>query len=557
MAKKYYERKYQIKASNALYKALKKDPTCHPIVVAPGGSGKTIILCKIIDLVLSNDPHENILVLSHDKRILTQNFDSLEEYFDGIDIGLYSSGLKEKEIKKITVAGIQSVFRKPELFENFGLILIDECHLVTINQTGMYRKFIKALPLVQVGGLTATHFRTGHGYIHKGEGALFNVLAYDGSSTENFNKLISDGYLSQLFSKPTSLKYKTDGVKTIAGDFSAKDMSKKFDRESLTEAAVIESTHYGKKYKHWLCFAIDIKHAENIKKRFEAHCIPACVLHSKMEEDEDKIIQDYKKGKYRVLINVNMAAVGFDFPEIDLILLMRPTKSQNFHVQMIARGSRVIYKKGFDLSKAKGRLKAIKKGKKPHCLVLDFAGNVSRLGPINHMDIEQKDKGKGKGQAITKECPDCTIINHGSAKFCCNCGYEFEFKEKLQTTAGNEDIIEKRKLLSIPDDKKIWVAVDKISYSRYKSEHGTPEQILVQYKCGLTTVKEFIGIQHNGYAKHWANNWIDFRWDHEKGPAPFTVFQFMNNLDFIKKPVEIYVNTKGKRPEVMDAKFAE
>jgi len=555
MSKEFHERKYQIEASNALYEALKGDPESNPIVVAPGGSGKTVILCKIIDLILSNDPHENILVLSHDKRILTQNFNSLEEYFDGIDIGMYSSGLKTKEIKKITVAGIQSIFRRPDLFENFGIVLIDECHLVTIEQTGMYRKFIDALPMVQVGGLTATHFRTGHGYIHKGDNALFNVLAYDGSSTENFNKLIDDGYLSQLFSKPTSLKYKTDGVKTLAGDFSAKDMSEKFDRESLTEAAVIESIFYGKKYKHWLCFAIDISHAENIKKRFEAHDIPSCVLHSKMEEDEDRIISDYKSGKYRVLINVNMAAVGFDFPAIDLILLMRPTKSQNFHVQMIARGSRVVYKSGKDLKTKKQRLKAIKKGGKPHCLILDFAGNVSRLGPINHMDIEQKEKGNGKGEAITKECPDCTMINYGAAKLCCNCGFEFEFKESLEITAGEDEIIAKRKMIAIPEDAKTWVDVDSVSYSKFRSNLGTPEQILVRYRCGLTTVKEYIGIQHNGYAKFRAKNWIDFRWNNENENPPVTVFDFISRQEFIKKPVKILVSTTGKRPEVVDAKF--
>jgi len=554
MTKELQERWYQVEASQSLFDALKNDSESNPVVVIPTGGGKTIILCQVVDLILTDNPYEKVLIVSHDKRILRQNHEALEDFFE-IEIGLYCSGLGSKEIKKITVASIQSIYKCPELFEGYGTILVDECHLVTIKQSGMYRSFLDALGQHQVGGLTATDFRTGHGYIHKGKGALFNEVAYDLSSTENFNRLVTEGYLSELYSKPTGMKMKTDGLKKLGGDFSQKDMSVNLDRDELTDAAVLEACHYGKKYKRWLCFAIDIAHAENIKERFIAHGVKADCVHSKSDQDDELTINKFRRGEIRVLIGIGMLTTGLDIPDIDMIILLRPTQSPVLHIQMTGRGLRVVYAEGMPIDTIEQRLDAIRKGPKQHCLVLDFAGNVSRLGPINHISIEQKDPSKGGGQAITKECPDCSMITHGSAKECENCGHEFQFKQLLQASADNIEIVSKRKRMRIEDNCRTWADVDSINYDRHVSRIGSPDQVVVIYKCGMTIVREYINIDHKGYAKHHARNWIDFRWEDKNGKAPSTVSEFLRLKAFFKSPEKIYVDTRGQWPEIVDAIF--
>jgi len=222
---------YQTEATNALLESL-EDKDCHPIIVAPTGSGKSFMICDFIDRYLTKNPEAKILVLSHIKEILQQDFDALEEFFSGIEIGLYSSGLDSREVKKITVAGIQSVWRRPELFKKVSIIIVDECHLVTMRQDGMYRRLLSKLK-AQYVGFTATHFRLGHGYITIGENRLFNTIAYDMSKPEIFNRLVDEGYLTELITKATVMKMDTTGIKTRAKDFALDELSKRFDRNAV------------------------------------------------------------------------------------------------------------------------------------------------------------------------------------------------------------------------------------------------------------------------------------------------------------------------------------
>ena len=169
---------YQEEAVNELIKT----NCAHPVVVAPTGSGKTLILCGFIDKCLTKNPKHNVLVLSHVEDILRQDFKAIEKYFGEDSCGLYSAGLSSRTIKKLTVAGIQSVYRKPEYFSQFTIIIIDECHLINHKREGMYRKFLESFDNAQYIGLTATPWRLSHGRICDGEEALFTDIIYDLSS---------------------------------------------------------------------------------------------------------------------------------------------------------------------------------------------------------------------------------------------------------------------------------------------------------------------------------------------------------------------------------------
>lgn len=504
-------------------------PTVHPIVVAPTGSGKSLMICDFIDRYISANPLARILVLSHVKEILHQDYEAIVAHFEYIDVGLYSAGMGSRTTQKITVAGIQSVYNKPELFEGVEVIIIDECHLVTIRQNGMYRKFLSHMKANYVG-FTATHFRLGHGYIHKGEGALFNKIAYDMSRPEIFNRLVKEGYLTRLIPKATDMRMDVRNIKTRAQDFALDELSRKFDRESITNVAVDEIIEYGHNYKKWLIFGIDIDHAEHITNALLKRDVPAAVVHSKMDGDRDEVVQGFKDGKYRAVVNVDILTTGLDVPDIDLIAMLRPTHSPVIHVQTIGRGLRV----------APG---------KTHCLVLDFAGNTARLGPINDVRIRQNTKKKGDqpGEAPVKECPDCKALLPPALKICDVCGYVFKFQTNLVTTAGTEDIVKGNVIK--------WHLVDNVAYSLHKKA-GKPDSMKVTYRVGLQSFNEWVMFGHDGWVKYKADNWVRYRAP-QGMPWPNDVEQLLEFAPWMKQPTEVYVNFRAKFPEIQESNFGK
>jgi DNA repair protein RadD len=490
----------------------------HPIVALPTGSGKTIVLATFIQYILSHWDDTNIIVLSHVKEIVEQDYNTLVKFFDRDIIGINSNGLGRREVKQITIANIQSVYRNPKQFEGFNLVIIDEAHLIPPTGNGMYRTFFQGLDNPTYFGLTATPYRLGSGYIYGDDDTIFDDMVYDMTSFDNFNQLINDGYLSKLVPKAPNYEMRTDNLHIRGGEFVEKEMSNIFDRDTITEMAVDEIIANGSNYHKWLVFAIDIDHAEHIAEMMIRKGITADVVHSKMEGNRDRVIRRYKRGEFKCLVNVNVLTTGFDSPDIDLIALLRPTMSPVLHVQMIGRGLRI----------APG---------KDHCLVMDFAGNTKRLGPINDVHVHKKRKSAGEGEAITKTCPKCNTIHHPKTKICDVCGHEFQFVQKINNQSGSDDII--------AQEQKRWLDVDSVSYKIHKKKNS-PDSLQVTYSCGIKEYKEWVCLEHKGYAGHKARHWVSKRTDAEVDTVE-DLFEISKSL---KVPKSIFVDARGKYPYI-------
>lgn len=505
----------------------------HPLVVLPTGSGKTVVLCEFINKYITEFPKDEILILSHTKRILEQDYSALCDYFGDRAVGLYSAGLKSREKKKVTVAGIQSVYKRATMFENVGIIIIDEAHLVTIEETGMYRKLFAEME-EQFGevvyiGLTATHFRTGHGYIHKGEDALFTEVIVNYCEFEKYNKLVAEGYVGKLISKKTSLEMDPTGVPTLGGDYKLKQLSIKFDRQSITNKAVEETIQFGKNYKKWLLFAIDIEHCDNIKNALRARGIDARAVHSRMDSVQvDKNVADFKAGKYKAIVNVDMLTVGFDDPEIDLIAVLVCTKAPVKHIQLMGRGGRVS-------------------PTKTHCLILDFGGNCDRLGPINDVVLPAKKGEKGEGTAPIRTCPECNAHNHISLKVCDVCGFVFVVVEKISPTASMGSVI-KSSLIQ-------WVDVREVHYSIH-AKPGKPSSMRVTYSIGpFIKFSEWVTYDHKGWgAKSRANHWVKARLCVSMS-MPKDLSELLSIAHTLKKPKSILVDNSSKFADIKSFRF--
>lgn len=524
---------YQEKSSALTFQFWRKNPNKHPVIAIPTGAGKSLIIADLIYQAHSKWQVE-ILVLSHRKEILTQNQSILLEYLKqcGLiaDIGIYSAGLKEKRKGDITFAGIQTVYRNPDLFKNVKLIIIDEVHLISPNTNGetMYQKFINSIPSAKCVGLTATPYRLGSGYI-VGVDHLFDEIIFDLTSKANFNRLVREGYLTKLISKRTETELDAEGIRTIGGDYAEKDLALKFDKYEITNAAINEIMRVAGNYKKWLIFAINIKHAEHIVEELNKHKIVAAPIHSKMDMDRGPLIQAFKDGRIQALVNVNILTVGIDVPDIDLIVFLRPTKSPVLYVQSAGRGLRV----------APG---------KNHCLVLDFARVIQTLGPINDVQVLKKKRGK-KGDPVVKTCPECNTLHHPLVKICDQCGHKFEFKVKITGSSSDQNIVAKT------GDHKY--TVDKIFYHKHEKRNA-PKSLKVTYQCGLLIFNEWICIEHSGYAKHLAINWLKFRLD-PNIDIPETVDDalLLANNGMLKIPSEIVVKEDSKYPQIIDYKFEE
>ena len=522
-------RSYQIEANNSIFQYFTHSAG-NPLVAMPTGTGKSVVIAMFCWQVMWQYPGQKIIVLTHVKELIEQNHAKLRAMWPNAPAGVFSAGLGKKEAYfPITFAGIGSVAKKAHLFGRVDLVLIDEAHMVSPSEATMYQKFLAELkqnnPAVKVVGFTATPWRLGHGRITD-EGGLFTDICFDITGVEAFNRLIAEGYLAPLIPKRTRTMLDTEGVHMRGGEFISSELQAAVDRDEVTQAALAELVEQGGDRKHWLLFSSGIEHAEHIGQMLRTlYDIDSVVIHSKMEGGDaarDEAIRRFKAGEVRAAINNNVLTTGFDFPGIDLIGMLRPTASPVLWVQMLGRGTRPW------------------EGKE-NCLVLDFAGNTGRLGPINDPVIPRKPGSKG-GEAPVRICDACGTYNHASVKQCIGCGAEFHFVTKLKMTAGTADLVAGE--LPIVEVFK----VDHITYSVH-TKVGSQPMVRVSYYCGLRTFSEFVCVQHEGWPKRKAREWWAKR---TADPMPESTEKAMEVIQSLMPATHLRVWTNKKYPQIMD-----
>jgi DNA repair protein RadD len=329
-----------------------------------------------------------VLILAHVKELLEQAAEKLEAICPEIHVGIYSAGLKRKDtLAPVIIAGIQSVYRHADELGKFDLIIIDEAHMIPPSGDGIYQKFLKDMkdinPNVRLIGLTATPYRMKSGMICN-ETSLLNYICYEIGVKE----LITQGYLCPLISKAGRREVDTSKLHIRGGEFIASETEELMDEENLVLAACSEIISYTKNRKSCLIFAAGIKHGEHIANilRKEYNVEVECVFGETSSLFREQHIEDFKNGKLKYLVNVGVLTTGFDAPNIDCVVLLRPTMSAGLYYQMTGRAFRIH-------------------PNKKDALVLDFGGNIMRHGPVDSIKI--KEPGRGAGEAPAKKCPEC------------------------------------------------------------------------------------------------------------------------------------------------------
>lgn len=549
-------RDYQEAAVASIFDYFAKGGQGNPIVALPTGTGKSVVIAAFIRQALETYPGTRVMKLTHVKELIDQNLSKLQAVWPAAPAGVYSAGLGRKDTGyPILFGGVGTVARaSPEKFGRVDLLLIDECHLVSSKDSTMYQKVIAGLrtlnPHLKVVGFTATAYRLGHGMLTDADG-LFTDTCFDLTRMEAFNWLLAEGYLTRLVPRPTSTILDLSGVHLSGGEYKPNELQEAVDKAEITYAAVREMITYGHDRKHWLIFASGIEHATHVTSMLDSLGVAATCVHSKMPDDQrDASIDGFRSGRFQALVNNSILTTGFDFPAIDLIGMLRPTQSPSLWVQMLGRGTRPVYAPGFDLETAAGRLLAINQSQKQNCLVLDFAGNTRRLGPVNDPVLPRR-PGKGlgpPGQAPVKICEACGTYNHASARFCEHCGAEFPKHLKIQCSSSADTLI-----ADSAEPKIATFQVDRVTYTEHRKE-GRPPTIQVSYFCGLQLFREWVCLEHAGYPRKKARDWWRLRTEQE---PPATVKEALLALGTLRPPTRLKVWLKPKYDEVLACYFEE
>lgn len=511
-------RTYQQDAVNAVYDYLRhRDGNC--CVVIPTAGGKTPILSTLCrDAVNLWDGR--VLVLAHVKELLEQTAGTLAKIAPDLDIGVYSAGLNRRDTDhSVIVAGIQSVYKRACDLGAFDLILIDEIHTIPPDGEGRYRSFLKDAmivnPNVRLIGLTATPFRMSTGMIC-GPDNLLNDICYEIGVRE----LIVQGYLCPLKSKSGRNKADTSGLHLRGGEFIAEEVEKLMDNDRLVSSACSEIIEYTSSRHSVLIFAAGVGHARHIQNILQQRsgCEVGLVTGDTPAAERAELLARFKRETVRAdifgntlsplkyLVNVNVLTTGFDAPNIDCVVLLRPTNSPGLYCQAVGRGFRLH-------------------PSKQDALVLDFGNNIMRHGPVDALQI--KERTTGNGDAPAKECPECHSVIHAAYTVCPDCGFEFPPPERQK----HEDKASTAGILSGQvEDNEYDVYDTRCSYhTKRNAEPGTPPTLRVEYELGLDHWQsEWICFEHSGYARAKAVAWWKAR---SNEPVPGTVEQVITLIE--------------------------
>ena len=541
-------RDYQVFAVESVFNYFKEGNSGNPLIAMPTGTGKSIIIAELVKQALAQYPSTRIMMLTHVKELIEQNYDKLKTIWPTSPAGIYSAGVGRKEtMYPITFGGVQSVVKNPAQFGHIDLLVIDECHRVPATKNTSYRKVIEFLkkvnPYLKVIGLTATPYRMGTGTLL--DGGIFSDICCDATSFDAFNWFIDQGYLCTLSPFTTATQIDITGVEKQGGDYVQSQLQKATDKEEITHDAVAEMVHACEQQgrNHWLVFGTGVEHVDHIVTEIQEQGYTAVGVHSKMPaKKRDENIKLFLDKKVTALVNMGVLTTGFDAPFVDMLGILRATQSPSLWVQILGRGTRTNYADGFDLSTAQGRLDAIAHSDKPDCLVLDFAGNTKRLGPVNDPVLPKK-KGKGGGEAPVRECDQCGFLMHASLRACPKCGKVFPPQVKFSANASKDELVAKKKRDTTPIVEVY--KVDKMFFTRKGGRAGKPDYIEISYHTGLRKFGMPLCLEHEGYARKKARDWWRDATNCEIG-VPETISEALQRFDECREPKNIRVHVNKK-----------
>ncbi|MDE6092552.1 MAG: DEAD/DEAH box helicase family protein [Ruminococcus sp.] len=314
---------------------------------------------------------------------------------------------------------VQTACRRLKKLNPPSLIITDESHH---SKSTSYRRIYDFFPNAYRVGVTATPVRLDG----SGLGDVYDTLI-EGVSAK---WLIENNFLSPYtYYAPTVADL--NGIKIQRGEFETKS----------AENVLFNRTVFGNVINHYqkladgrqaICYCVSVKHSSAMAEEFQANGISAVHIDGTTPKAErQRIIEDFRNNKVKILCNVDLISEGFDVPDCECAILLRPTKSLTLYIQQSMRCMRYKPEKS--------------------AVIIDHVGNYARFGMPDadrQWTLESKPR-KARQQAENEvkvlQCPECfyTFQLEDDIKVCPNCNYVFPKKER---TLDVEDGAELRQI---------------------------------------------------------------------------------------------------------------
>lgn len=342
------------------------------VIVAPMGAGKSLIIANI-----AKNLDDHVIVFQPSLELLHQNRSKFLSYNTGITNSIFSASAREKIISQVTFVTIGSVYKNPSLFKKFKYIIVDECDggIDGYNDQTMYGKFFSALGDKRIVGTTASPFRAHRNsfgtelrWITRQRPRFFHEIIY----YVQIQQLFDEGYLCPC--EYYSVKgFDINRLKrnSTNQDFTDDSMKKYFNDIRYDNSILDVAKRLINKRKNLLVFTKFVEEATILAR--ELGDIAAVVSAKTPMQERQRIINDFKSGNIKICANASLLGIGFDFPELETVLMARPTLSMRIWMQFLGRAIR------------------------PHILkesawLVDMADNLGRFPALNDIWIKKDAK---------------------------------------------------------------------------------------------------------------------------------------------------------------------
>ena len=363
----------------------------HPsIIVAPTAFGKSIVIAKI-----AHELGEKLLVIQPSKELLEQNYNKFINL--GGKASIYSASMNEKEIGEVTYATIGSIVNIAWKFKELGItkVIIDECDRFPREPDGMLRRFLTAAKITHILGLTATPLKLQTNIDEYFQPFSKLVMLTSKSKKGNFFKdIIHVAQIKEMCDMGFWSPLQYESYDFATGDLVYNSTKADFTDDSIRKAykqndiagKIIKRISELPDRKSILIAVPSIDEAKELSTR-----LPSCeaVFSGMPDAERNRIIDDFKSLKLRIVVQVTILSVGFDHPQLDCIITGRPTASLSWWYQFVGRVTRIH-------------------PDKENGLVIDFVGSVPKFGKVEDLYFEKEEplwKLYGEGQKLLTGIP--------------------------------------------------------------------------------------------------------------------------------------------------------
>lgn len=407
------------------------------------GGGKTVCFAEICDRYCAKST-QDVLILVHREELLTQASKAIN-----LPVQKVVAGMKRIPPARVYVAMVESAHKRLHLFENIGMVIVDECHI------GNFTKVIEHFKEQYIIGFTATPLAA------KKTNPLKDYF-YDIVCGIDIPELIEQGFLCQDITYSSEKIVERAQLRMKAGEFDQAQMAAIYKNPKYIDTTINAYKQHSIDRKT-IIFNCNVEHSQAVNAAFIAAGFNSRHLDA-TSENRAETLEWFANTPDAILNNIGIATTGFDQPDIETVIVNKATASMPLWLQMCGRGAR------------------------PHPIklaftIIDLGGNCEVHG-LWRMHREWKQifdnpKKPGNGVAPVKQCPKCNAYHH-TAKMVCDaipygelfaCSYEFPkvvvLDEGINEFVEMGDAIDIKKLIKInahhKEYRSLFLAIEHVA----------------------------------------------------------------------------------------------